>query len=178
MLIKYKYLENELKVFANKVVEDAKVNLQAEDKVASGSLLNSILVSNLVISQNSLEIGIRQNDYGGFIDKGVSGVNKKYSGTDYTYRDKMPPVKAIDKWLYDRGIAPRNVKGQFKSRSSVAFAIAKNIQLYGIKPTHYLTDAVNDNFKNMPEKLINAFALDTKATIDFIIKSNFKPNKK
>ena len=170
---KYTNLQKGLQDFIDAVILTAKDNLQSADKVSSGSLYNSMRSSGVKIMTNSLEIGLFQNDYGGFIDKGVSGTEKKFD-TIFTYRDKMPPTKAIDRWLYDRGIAPRNKKGQFKSRSSVAFAIAKNIQKFGIAPTHYLTDAVEENKSKLNILLTQAFGLDAKATVDLIIKSNFK----
>lgn len=173
MLNNYSNLQKQLNDFINAVIISAKDNLQRSDKIASGSLSNSMYNSGIKIMPNSLEIGLIQNDYGAFIDKGVSGTQKRYD-TIYSYKDKMPPVKAIDKWLYDRGIAPRNKKGQFVKRMSTAFAIAKNIQKYGIEPSHYLSDAVQENKAILPEELRSAFALDVQGMVDFIIRTNKK----
>lgn len=43
------------------------------------------------------------------------------------YKDKMPPVEAILKWVNDKGIGGSDPE-------SVAFAVAKSIQRHGLKP--------------------------------------------
>jgi len=168
-------LEQALFKFADKVVINAKANLKAKDKVASGKLLNSVKVGKIKVSRRSIELNIDFEKYGAFIDKGVSGVKKKYN-TPYSYTNKMPPPSALDGWIVRKGIAPRNDKGQFQSRKSVQFAIARSIFNNGIKPTHFLSDAVKKNIKTIPSQFQEALALDVKSTVDFLIKSNF--NKK
>jgi hypothetical protein len=70
-------------------------------------------------------------DYGQFQDKGVSGKKKKYN-TPFTYRDKMPPSKALDKWSVRKGLAPRDKDGKFISRKSLNYLIARSIYINGI----------------------------------------------
>ena len=51
----------------------------------------------------------------------------------YSYKSKMPPTKALDKWTVMRGIAPRDAKGRFMVRSGLKFAIARTIFIKGIE---------------------------------------------
>jgi hypothetical protein len=172
-MLKLDNLQDALLRFGENVVKDSKSNLSSSDKVVSGKLLNSLSVGKVKLTKRSMELNINMENYGAFIDKGVSGVKKKYD-TPYSYTNKMPPPSALDGWIVRRGIAPRNSKGQFQTRKSVQFAISKSIFNNGIKPSHFLSDAVKKNITTVPMQLRDAFALDVKSTVDFIIKSNFK----
>tara|TARA_R110000822_G_scaffold51737_1_gene134473 strand:- start:60 stop:581 length:522 start_codon:yes stop_codon:yes gene_type:complete len=172
-MLEFDNLKKGLQSFANNIVVDAKANLQRKDKVVSGELYNSIKATGVVLSKNSLEIGVLMADYGGFIDKGVSGTETKYN-TKYSYTNKMPPPSAFDGWSVRRGIAPRNEKGQFLTRKSLQFAIAMSVFKHGIKPSNFLTEAVQKNIPLLPESINKRFGLDVKNAVDFIIKTNKK----
>jgi hypothetical protein len=111
-------------------------------------------------------------DYGTFQDKGVSGTEKKYN-TPYTYRDKMPPTRALDGWTVRKGIAPRDEKGRFLSRKTLTFLIARSIYRNGIKPSLFFTTPFKKYVKDLPEEIAEAFALDVEEFINFINKQNF-----
>ncbi len=170
-------LQNALEDFAQKVVSDAKGNLQTTKKVSSGKLYDSLKISSVRSSKRSIELSINMTNYGAFVDQGVSGTEKKYN-TPYSYTNKMPPPSAFSGWMVKKGIAPRTAGGQFKSRKSMQFAIAKSIFKKGIEPNHFLTDAVKKNFDLLPNIVVDAFSLDVKNTVDFLIKSNFNNLKK
>lgn len=158
--------------FGDKVIEDAKQNLKDKKKVSSGNLLKSMKNNGAKVTGKSLELKINMATYGAFVDQGVSGVITKYN-TPYSYKNKMPPPKAFDGWIVRKGIAPRNEKGQFLSRKSIQFAISRSIFNYGIKPTHFLTDAVKKNFKLLPDIIQKSFLIDAEKAVNFIIKTNF-----
>ena len=168
-------LTEALNNFGNKVVEDSKQNLIDRKKVSSGKLLSSLKNNGAKVTKNAIELNINMVDYGAYIDKGVSGVKKKYD-TPYSYTNKMPPPSALDGWIIKKGIAPRTKTGQFLSRKSIQFAIARSIFNNGIMPTHFLSDAVKKNFNLLPDIVQKSFIVDAQNAIDFIIKSNF--NKK
>lgn len=178
--MKYDNTINAMNIFGANVVADAKANLVREQKVSSGELLNSVKSNGVVFGPNSLTLNIAMKDYGAFIDQGVSGVRTKYN-TPFSYTDKMPPPSALDKWIVRKGLAPRD-KGKFTGRTinavgfqkSIQFLIARSIFFNGIKPTHFLKDAVDKNMAKMPQQIKEAFALDLDATVNLIIKSNFK----
>jgi len=80
-------VKKELSLFARKVIGEAKRNLRK--KSASGKLASS-LKEDITVSKNSFSFSIEMEDYGEFVDKGVSGKKKKYA-TPYTFKSKMPP---------------------------------------------------------------------------------------
>jgi len=147
-------LERYLNSFGKSVVNKSRGILKKKKKVVTGALMNSINYK-LVKTTQGYNVQFSMLDYGNFMDKGVSGAggeiktgkNKgQYSGirnfTDYKgitqkspygYKSKMPPTKALDKWTVMRGIAPRDAKGRFMTRSSLKFAIAKSIYIKGIE---------------------------------------------
>ena len=166
-------IKRALEVFRNNVVRGAKRSLRQQKKVVSGRLLNSVKGSPVKVTENSLTFNIKMLDYGTFQDKGVSGVRTKYN-TPYTYRDKMPPSSALDSWTVRRGIAPRDEKGRFIKRKSLNFLIARSIYLDGIKPSLFFTTPFKKYYKDLPEDLEKAFALDVEEFIEFINKQNFQ----
>ena len=166
-------LKRTLEIFRTNVVRGAKRSLRQQKKVVSGNLLNSVKGSPVKVTENSLTFNIKMADYGTFQDKGVSGVRTKYN-TPYTYRDKMPPSNKLDSWTVRRGIAPRDEKGRFINRKSLTFLIARSIYLDGIKPSLFFTTPFKKYYKDLPEDLEKAFALDVEEFIAFINKQNFK----
>lgn len=171
-MLKLDNLTKALNDFGDKVIEDSKKNLIDRKKVSSGKLLSSLKNNGSKVTRKSLELNINMSEYGAFIDKGVSGVKVKYN-TPYSYTNKMPPPKALDGWIVKKNIAPRNDKGQFLTRKSVQFAIARSIFYNGIKPSNFLSDAVKKNFNLLPNIVQKSFIVDAQNAIDFIIKSNF-----
>ena len=98
------HLKEALEEFRDAVIADAKQNLKRQDKVSSGGLYDGIKGEEVVIyPSGALEFEIKMPLYGFFVDKGVSGTKKKYQ-TPYSYKDKMPPPKKLDKWIVRKGI--------------------------------------------------------------------------
>ena len=98
-------------------------------------------------------------EYGKFQDKGVSGVKKKYN-TPFSYKDKMPPPNKMDKWIVKRNLkGTRNNKGQFTTRKSLQFMIARSIFEKGIKPSLFFTKPFEKAFKDLPQDIVKAYAL-------------------
>lgn len=180
-MIKMDHLKDAMNAFGNKVVADAKQNLKDKKKVDTGTLENSVKNNGVIFHKNSMTLNIVMSDYGAFVDKGVRGVggvrkqtskfkrtnNKgkmwKQNGGDSPFSFKAgikPSVKHFVDWSNKRGLSP--------------FAVRESVYHQGIKPTHFLRDAINDNIKDAPKEIIDAFALDVKSTLDLIIKSNIK----
>ncbi len=149
-----KALERYLNSFGKSVVNKAKGILKKKKKVVTGSLMNSINYK-IFKTSSGYNVQFSMLDYGKFMDKGVSGAGGEiktgknkgtYTGirsfTDYkgqrqnspySYKSKMPPTRVLDKWTVMRGIAPRDAKGRFMTRSGLKFAIAKSIYIKGIE---------------------------------------------
>jgi hypothetical protein len=162
-------VEAVLKRFRDYVIQQSRSNLSKGNKNSSKALYNSI--DGEVVTQNNFTIvGFTMLDYGHYQDKGVSGKLKKYN-TPYSYKDKMPPAKAFDKWMVKKGIAPRNAKGEFQSRQSLQYAIARSVFLNGIKPSLFFTKPFEAGYKKYIDKeLIEAFALDVETLMQSSLK--------
>jgi len=150
------HVERSLKKFGKEVRADARTNLLGRN--VSKRLANSIDYE-LEVFKNSFAFSMSMEDYGEYLDKGVSGTKTKYN-TPYSYKDKMPPPKAFDRWAVQRGLAGRDVSGRFLSRKSLTFALAKHKFMHGQEPTKFFTRAFEKNFRELPDDLIEAYGLD------------------
>ena len=153
-----------LKVWTDIVIDRAKRNLIRQDKNAGGKLMESLKSGEPIYKDGVLSTNIQMANYGVFVDKGVSGIKKKYN-TPYSYKKKMPPTKSLDKWSVRRGIAPRDEKGKFLPRKSVLFAIARGIYYNGMKPSLFLTTPFKRMQKELPVTLATAFTEDARAVL-------------
>ena len=163
----------ELNKFAKYVVSQSRANLTRSKKNASKRLYNSIEYK-VKESKNSFQLEFLMEDYGIFQDKGVSGVKKKYN-TPYSYKDKMPPVKSLDKWIVKRNLkGVRDKDGKFISRKSLQYMIARSIYNNGIKPSLFFTKPFEKAFKNIDKDLIEAYKLDVENLLEYTIKNNLK----
>ena len=167
-------IQKELERFRDYVVSQSRRNLSRLKKNSSKKLYQSIK-GDVKAMPNSISIQFTMEDYGVFQDAGVSGIKKKYN-TPYSYKSKMPPPKAFDKWLVRKGIAPRKSGGQFASRKSLAFLIARSVFRNGIKPSLFFTKPFEAAYKKLPEELVEKYGLDAlklfNQQIDQIIKQN------
>jgi hypothetical protein len=161
-----------LNKFVKYVVSQAKRNLTTTGKNASKKLYNSI-EGEAKAFPNSIGVYFNMEEYGFFQDKGVSGIKKKYN-TPFSYKTKMPPAKAFDKWTIRRGIAPRGKGGQFQTRKGLNFAIARSIFEKGIKPSLFFTKPFEAAFKNLPDDLIEGYGLDAENLFNSVMNETFK----
>jgi hypothetical protein len=159
-----------LQKFRDEVVSQAKAELKRQNKDTSGKLSQSIK-GEVKEFPNSIGVYFDMEAYGNFQDKGVSGKEKKYS-TPYSYKSKMPPPKAFDKWIVKKGIAPRDMKGKFQSRKGLQFAIARSVFKYGIKPSLFFTKPFEKAFKKLPDVLIDKYGLDAETLLNSILNQN------
>lgn len=155
-------------------VKNIKAQLSAKDKIASGSLYNSINY-NVNITDTSVQLHLLYNDYLQWIDAG------RMPGT-------QPPVDSILQWIQSRAIAPNvysktrtNILGRYskgfklgrasngrftsilKAQTSLAWAIAKSIKKKGIKAVPILKDASDKLYGPMQQAATNAAVRVAKA---------------
>ena len=157
-----------LNEFKDHIIREAK----AKAPTSSGNLKNNI-TGYVKESANSIQITFEMPEYGFFQDQGVSGKKKKYN-TEFAYTDKMPPPSKLDKWIVRKGIAPRKEGGQFASRKSLQFLIARSIYMNGIKPSLFFTKPFEAAFKKLPNELVEKYGLGMEELLDEIIKQNLK----
>jgi hypothetical protein len=99
--------------------------------VASGNLVKSVQP----ISNTGLEFGVTFAWYGQAIINGRQPAGKWKGG-------KGIPVETMNKWIQQRGIRPRNAKGQFvgnKGKESMSFMMNRKIKYFGIEPFDFVT---------------------------------------
>ncbi len=169
-----KNINNALNKFAKYVIQQSRSNLTKGNKNYKKSLYDSLRYESNV-SQNSFSLSFIMNEYGIYQDKGVSGTEQKYN-TKFSYKQKMPPIKPLADWAKFRNIRLRNEKGQFTKGNyqTIGYLIARSIQRKGIKPSLFFTKPFESAFKNLPDDLIDAFALDIDDFMDFTLKQNIK----
>ena len=151
-------VQKELERFRDYVISQSRRNLSRLKKNSSKRLYQSIK-GDVKAMPNSISIQFTMEDYGIFQDVGVSGKKKKYN-TPYSYKSKMPPPKAFDKWIVRKGLSPRTKGGQFKNRKSLSFAIARSVFMNGIKPSLFFTKPFESAYKRLPEELVEKYGLD------------------
>ena len=99
------------------------------NKKATGGLVNSIKV--VQIKENNtdiLRVEMKDPNYK-FVEEGRA-------------KGKYVPIKAILKWMAQRGIGIRNEKGQFvkddAARTAAAFRISNSIRVNGIRASRFI----------------------------------------
>jgi len=98
-------------------------------KRASGRLINSINYK-VIQTPNGDELRLFAENYLTFVDKGVSGTEKKHA-TPYSYRTKYPPIQAIKQWTRLKGMP-----------EEAAYGIQRNIFRFGMKPTNVINKTI------------------------------------
>jgi hypothetical protein len=166
-------LERYLNSFGKYIIKQSRANLSRKKKNVSKELYNS-LEFKVVKTTEGFSVQFFMADYGTFIDKGVSGTKKineytTYDGrkveSPYKYRSKRPPMKAFDKWIIRRGIAPRDEQGKFISRKSLQYLIANKIYTQGIQGISFFQRPLQLGLKDFYNEVGNAIKEDIINTI-------------
>jgi hypothetical protein len=165
-----------LQKFRDLVVAEAKAELQRLGKNSSGKLSNSIK-GEVKEMPNSIGVYFEMEPYGNFQDKGVSGTERKFPDSPYSYKagiTNRPSPRHFDKWIVKKGLAPRGAGGKFAKRSGIKFALAYHIQKYGIKPSLFFTRPFEAAYKTLPDTLIDKYGLDAEQLLNEILDQNLK----
>ena len=174
-----------LNKFGKRVVKESRTALTKKKKNASKELWNSINY-NFKEHKNSFHLSFNMADHGKFIDKGVTGKNNSnFTGKKKTvyrseanyrfgsgnYKGKGGEWKTrIDKWMYSRGIAPRDKKtGKFIKRDTVNWLIRRSIYQHGIKPTNFFTKPFESAFKSLPDEVVEAYGLGVDKFLESVL---------
>ena len=132
---------------------------------------NSELSRSIKMQDDGDDIKVIMNEYGNFIDKGVTGkgasdfkgkrktIHKSLDGYKFTKKvigSKDGKVeKGIDKWMYKNGIQGRDKKGKFVKRASTNYLIRRSIFQHGIKGTLFASKAFEGFQEELEQRLIN-----------------------
>ena len=167
-----KSLETYLNNFGQKVVDDAKANLQSDK--GSTAVGRSIRFE-VVPTDTGFSTKFYMLDYGEFLDKGVSGNKKKrsfenYKGqtqsSPYSYTNKQPPPGILAKWISKKGIKGRDKKtGRFITNLSLAFIIGRKIKRDGIKSLSFFQQPFGIEYEKLNEEILTELKLDIETYI-------------
>ncbi len=157
-MLKQKYIQDVLNKFGRSVVQQSRSRLTKQKKNATKDLYNSVNYELDVSNRGtSFSFSFSMEEYGEYIDKGVSGVDVKYN-TPYAYTTKPPPPSVFGKWAKAKGIKPRDKKtGKFITAKQFGFIMSRHIFTKGQKPTRFFSLSFEQQFKKLPDDLLNAF---------------------
>ena len=139
--MKLTHLKGQLDALGREYIAELTSQLISADKVASGSLINSLSYE-VLETVDGLILKIIADDYLQYVDQGRKP-------------GKRPPQKAIIKWIETRGI-----KINKQSTKQTAFVIARSIGLKGIKPTNVLKKTQQNIYKNIQTLISKGIEID------------------
>tara|TARA_R100000734_G_C3318160_1_gene112025 strand:+ start:3330 stop:3848 length:519 start_codon:yes stop_codon:yes gene_type:complete len=160
--MKTKHVRKVFDIFGTKVVETARGILNAKGKNSSGKLSSSLGYS-LKVKEGRLDLRFLGAPYASIVDEGIKGSKSsaKAPKSRFSYTSKQPPSGVIDKWVVRKGLRKaRDSQGRFIPRKSLVFLIARSIKLFGIRPSNFFSDAINQGLRGLPRKFADAYARD------------------
>ena len=167
-------IERYLNSFGKQVVNRAKGGLQKAK--GGGTALDNSIRFDVVKDANGFTVQFYMNNYGQFIDKGVSGTKesqkfKNYEGkvisSPFKYTTKQPPPNILSKWISKKGIKGRDKKtGRFISNMSLAFIIGRAIKRDGIKSLSFFQKPLGLGLKQFGKDLLDNVSEDILNTLN------------
>jgi hypothetical protein len=169
-------VKNALDLFAKRIKQQALTNLTKAKKKNTSNLYNSIK-HEVKVSKRSFELTISMADYGKFVDKGVKGKTSTSRAPNSPFRfgsgtgAKGGLTNGINFWVTQKRIQFKNQKtGKFMSYKSTAWLIIKSIYNKGIAPTNFITKPFENEFKKLPQEIVEAYGLTIKSLIKTTLK--------
>ena len=148
-------IQGVLAKFGQKLQDDLIKALDKKKKNASGGLRQSIqAVPDVSVSDGIYTYVLSMASYYEFVDEGRKA-------------GKMPPIDSLIKWVKQKSAFGGLEVNESKDVRSVAFGIAKNIAKFGIKPSYFFTNVIDDGrLEQLTEDLATAgaegFTLDNR----------------
>jgi hypothetical protein len=176
--------------YAKQFQKMASRQLRRANKISTGKLEDSITFE-VTDTGDGYELALKVLYYYKFVDQGVRGAgeNSKNNTSPYKYRDKMPPIKEILKWIKQKGSLKASAedqkrglsKAQKSSRAlkaaakkikpkTLAFLIARKIQQRGLPYTGFWERSFEKTFKGLDVKLAEVTGLNIRTNFDQLIK--------
>ena len=153
--------EAALAKFGKYLVKESRKNLTRKKKNVTKGLYDS-LGYDVKAMPNSFSFDFLMEEYGEWVDKGRKA-------------GKNPPFSPIREWVQNRRIQFRDNRGKFQTYEQTAWAIVGGIGRNGIEPSYFYSKPFNLGYRNLPNEIAEAYALDVE---DFTEHSIDKLNKK
>ncbi len=185
--MQYGQLTSLLERWARFIISESKNNLLRSGK-KDGTLYNS-LDFKIGSNENGFSLEVYAEDYAKFIDQGVKGSDpniitewtknrgkkgsksarskpiqgiQKAPNSPFAYTNKYPPADNISKWAKKNNFRLRDDKGRFVKGGykTIGFVLSKFIFAQGIRPTMFLTNALNTSMLRYASGLATEIAQD------------------
>jgi len=180
--MKTEALERYLNSFGRKVIKDSKAEL---NKAKGDTALGKSIRFEVTADSQGFTTKFYMEDYGEYLDKGVSGNKKEHSyintagenvKSPYKYTTKGPPIDILSKWIKKKGIQPKGLgrgrdkkTGQFLS--GFAYLISKKIKREGIKSLSFFQKPLGIEYN----KLKKGFLTELKLDIESYLTTYYRP---
>lgn len=119
----------------------------------------------------------RADDYWQFIDEGVRGAKpekhpgfKRATKSPFKYSTKMPPRRAIDRWVVSKPLKAARKDGKFIARKSLVYAIQKTVFEKGIHRTQFFSRPFTQQLKKQTDNIVKSFADDIDLALEQTLK--------
>ncbi|WP_406539153.1 hypothetical protein [Fibrobacter sp.] len=122
--------------YAETVKDLYKRRLIADDKVATGNLLNSVDTF-IVYNNTEFLVTLSVADYMKYVENGRFPYGDESAGPG-----SLPPVSKILEWIKVKNILPTPKNGHLPTQEQLAWAISKSIEKKGIKPGRQFAETV------------------------------------
>ena len=165
-------IEAYLNSFGKQVVNRAKGSLNKAK--GGGTALAKSIRFEVKRDGKGFVVKFYMDEYGEYLDKGVSGNKKKQSfknqknqleTSPYSYTTKGPPIDILSKWIKRKGIKPKGLgtgrskkTGQFVS--GFAYLISRKIKRDGIKSLSFFQKPLRLGMKEFGKELLGAITTD------------------
>jgi len=180
-----KNTEMVLRQFAERVVKAAKLNLGAtrtityndgkkkrRRQVSTGKLKDSIDYS--LTTGVHLLMSFTMEDYGKYLDEGVSGTKYKVpGGSRFGFDGRQPPKGDILKWMKNKKVKARDLKtNKFikqtkENLDQAAFLISRSIKRKGIPKSEFFQAPFRMEYEKLPQDVLKAVSMDVDEFLKF-----------
>lgn len=169
-------VKDTLELFAKRIKQQSKSNLTKRGKKDRGDLYESIDYE-LKVSKNSFQLSFVMEDYGKFVDKGVQGKTSSSKAPSSPFKFGTGSGKSggltngINGWVKRKRIQFKEKgTGKFLSYKSTAFLITRSIYNKGIETTNFFTTPFENEFKKLPDEVVEAYGLEMNKFLTDIFK--------
>lgn len=168
-------------------IRDAQRTLDKKGKVSSGDSSDIIFTVTKEADGQTITIGYAKNNpakkYYSYLDKGVNGTDVN-NGAPFSYKHNVPSramLQSLQKWVkrskavskkedQRKKLSSNQKKNKKVSQFGDVYGLAVSITKKGMKPTHYMTAAIEKNFG---DKFKRDYAESFKQAIKIEIKDGY-----
>lgn len=143
--------------YARDLKELYQYNLNYDNAVASGELLNSVKYL-LQHNGSRFEVSLELADYWKYVEYG------RRSG-------KFPPVDKILNWIRVKPVLPRPYNGKLPTEQQLAFLISRKIAREGTKARNILELTLEELNEEYDDKISEALTLDLSDIADDMLRT-------